>query len=125
MTTRHKHYEVIRAWCDGKPIQYNNDLGGGWFDYEHNSNHAPSFSDHVYYRIKPNEEAYVNYSDIIGHDATRLDKYKFVMVATGSIQLINMRGLNRWNETILKTSMGTLTLDTVRKAYPSITFEIE
>lgn len=52
MTQRHKHYDVIVAWAEGKPIQYKQPNSEKWIDQV-----APTFAlgwhnDHEY-RIKP------------------------------------------------------------------------
>jgi hypothetical protein len=47
---RHKHYEVIVAWAEGKKIQIKT-FDGQWVDWDHNT--APCFSAHIEHRIKP------------------------------------------------------------------------
>jgi len=50
MNKRHKHYETIVAWAEGKEIQFN--VGDGiWRDWTENS--CPSFCEHTEWRTKP------------------------------------------------------------------------
>jgi hypothetical protein len=51
---KHKHYECIVAWAEGKQVQFCSD-GGGWFDCEPHTNLSlfPNFSLDYSYRIKP------------------------------------------------------------------------
>jgi hypothetical protein len=51
MSKRHKHYDEIVAWANGKKIQYKFDGDAIWRDWC--SNEAPSFMDYSYFRIKP------------------------------------------------------------------------
>lgn len=53
MTTPHNHAEVIKAWADGKVIQYYvQDNNGHWDDFD--TNNVPSFNNDRYqWRIKP------------------------------------------------------------------------
>jgi len=48
MNKRHKHYDVIVAWADGKAIQFK---GRDWFDWANDC--PPSFDEDMEYRIKP------------------------------------------------------------------------
>lgn len=57
MTTPHKHAEVIKAWADGKTIQYSCD-GINWVDYTWEKNGSPAWYKHHYYRIKPEDIVY-------------------------------------------------------------------
>jgi hypothetical protein len=47
---KHKHYDVIVAWAEGKKIQYINTLGN-WEDW--NESYSPGFDNWAEYRIKP------------------------------------------------------------------------
>jgi hypothetical protein len=51
---KHKHYECIVAWAEGKQVQFCRD-GGEWFDCEPHTNLSlfPNFSLDYSYRIKP------------------------------------------------------------------------
>ena len=55
---KHKHYECIVAWAEGKQVQFCRD-GGEWFDCEPHTNLSlfPNFSLNYSYRIKPEPEA--------------------------------------------------------------------
>jgi hypothetical protein len=48
---KHKHYDIIVAWAEGKDIQWNNN--GVW----HNVSANPFWYDFTEYRIKPNSVA--------------------------------------------------------------------
>jgi len=45
---KHKHYDIIVAWAEGKDIQWNNN--GVW----HNVSSNPFWHDSTEYRVKPN-----------------------------------------------------------------------
>lgn len=49
MSQRHKHYDAIVAWAEGKQLQYK--VGGAWMDC--NKHYAPSFMEGEEYRVKP------------------------------------------------------------------------
>jgi len=52
---KHKFYNEIMAWAEGKPIQYQNYLN--WFDLEEGE--SPNFeTPHVNWRIKPETRKY-------------------------------------------------------------------
>jgi hypothetical protein len=44
---KHKHYDMIVAWAEGKEIQVE-EMDGTWSDIQ-----GPSWSGHNHYRIKP------------------------------------------------------------------------
>ena len=46
---RHKHYDMIVAWAEGKTVQNFNDIYNQWEDV----NGAPFWIDSFQYRIKP------------------------------------------------------------------------
>lgn len=48
---KHKHYDVIVAWAEGKPIQHRG-VGDEWRDWN-DSDVAPMFRTQWEYRIKP------------------------------------------------------------------------
>lgn len=48
MSKRHKHYDLIVAWAEGKQIQYYEDLLSDWRDIDH-----PNWFENHQYRIKP------------------------------------------------------------------------
>ncbi len=51
---KHKHYEVIVAWAEGKPIQFRLGVNDKWIDWLHLPDRdPPSFSDRLDWRIKP------------------------------------------------------------------------
>ena len=50
MSNRHKHADLIHAWCEGAEIEYKVH-NGGWVALEH-----PSWNDQNEYRIKPEEK---------------------------------------------------------------------
>lgn len=53
MNTRHKHYECIVAWAEGKKIQYK--AGGSpWLNLDYK---FPSWLDDIEYRIKPEKKS--------------------------------------------------------------------
>lgn len=52
MNTPHKNAEVIKAWADGKEIQYRFE-DGKWHDFEHCGTAGPWISDSPQWRIKP------------------------------------------------------------------------
>lgn len=48
---KHKHYDVIMAWAEGKPIQFRTRTGASWIDWlDHLS---PAWNAAVDYRVKP------------------------------------------------------------------------
>ena len=49
--SKHKHYDVIVAWAEGKPIQFKNPNSTTWED--HNSILTPGFRPDKEYRVKP------------------------------------------------------------------------
>jgi hypothetical protein len=51
---KHKHYDVIVAWAEGKPIQYMEQ--DKWLDWTWGVN-APGFSPSYNYRIKPEKKS--------------------------------------------------------------------
>jgi hypothetical protein len=52
---KHKYYDVIMAWAEGKPIQYQNCVLVNWCDLEEGK--SPNFeAPHVNWRIKPEPE---------------------------------------------------------------------
>lgn len=58
---KHKHYETILAYAEGKQIQYQNNHDGKWIDTGH-----PSFYDAYEYRVKPEPKPDVIKYTIIG-----------------------------------------------------------
>lgn len=48
MSNKHKHYDLIVAWAEGKQIQYYNAGCSNWHDIEH-----PNWGENTQYRIKP------------------------------------------------------------------------
>jgi hypothetical protein len=59
---RHKHYEVIIAYANGKEIQCYSEQTKQWVDA-----YRPSFLDHVQYRVKPEPKqdtiSFLNHGD--------------------------------------------------------------
>lgn len=51
MSTPHKHCDIIKAWADGKKIQFSVSGKGGWRDIK--SNATPEFDRDLFYRVKP------------------------------------------------------------------------
>jgi hypothetical protein len=49
MTSKHKHYDVIVAWAEGKPIQFKSECGS-WKDFKGD---IPSFMWFDEWRVKP------------------------------------------------------------------------
>ena len=61
MTTPHKWADVIKAWADGKPIQFTNRFTKGWVDWtEGRPNMQPQFNQDLW-RVKPNTIKYRRY----------------------------------------------------------------
>ena len=56
MIKRHKHYDVIIAFAEGKTIQGRHPEVGEWWDVDN-----PSFLAHMQYRVKPVVLRYRNY----------------------------------------------------------------
>lgn len=46
--TKHKHYDLIIAWANGAPVQFQVNFTKEWVDIKN-----PSWSSHYEYRIKP------------------------------------------------------------------------
>lgn len=53
MNTKHKYYEVIVAWAEGKQVQFKIKPKGRWIDWI--TDMIPSFNEGFEYRIKPSE----------------------------------------------------------------------
>ena len=53
MSQRHKHYDIIVAWAEGKPIQFRNGPDG-WQDFPTGT--TPIFCSDTLYRIKPEKK---------------------------------------------------------------------
>jgi hypothetical protein len=49
---KHKWYNEIVAWAEGKTIQYKHGDTSVWKDYTYSN--TPSFKDEIQYRVKPN-----------------------------------------------------------------------
>lgn len=94
MTQKHKHYDAIVAWAEGKRIQYRR-AGGVWLDTG-----VPSFYAHYEYRVKPEVLRYrvalIGFADAGGPDvATARSEYdarKFEQFSTF------IRWLTDWQE---------------------------
>ena len=54
MNKRHKHYEIIMAWAEGKEIQFFDSDENQWRDWGYTS--CPSFTVTSEWRIKPEPE---------------------------------------------------------------------
>ena len=52
MNKRHKHYDVIVAWAEGKEIQFRAKPSDVWNDFK-TWDAAPTFHSELQYRIKP------------------------------------------------------------------------
>jgi len=52
MNKRHKHYDVIVAWAEGKEIQFREKPSDVWNDFK-TWDAAPTFHSELQYRIKP------------------------------------------------------------------------
>ena len=52
---KHKHYDMIVAWAEGKTIQFRLNNGGPWVDYYGS---APAWHPSSEYRVKPDPSAY-------------------------------------------------------------------
>lgn len=86
---KHKHYDVIVAWAEGKPIQYRMP-GGFWTDLTVNHHtHTPEFG--VYeWRVKPAVVKYRNY-------LYRLAEGQYVVrTAQADFKSEGMDGFVRW-----------------------------
>lgn len=54
---KHKHYDVIVAWAEGKTVQFKSPADNEWIDVVPSSDaSSPAFRSHVEYRIKPETE---------------------------------------------------------------------
>lgn len=67
MNQRHKHYDMIVAWAEGKKLQFSDPIYNvnEWHDVQA----APVWSDNTRYRIKPQKLKYRRYfmeSDLDG-----------------------------------------------------------
>lgn len=51
MTTKHKHYDCIIAWAEGKQIEYYASGVDKWFFVQ-----SPNWIESIQYRIKPEEK---------------------------------------------------------------------
>lgn len=77
---KHKWAEVIKAWAEGREIQYSTDNGINWFNMT--GNLTPEFSfDNTVWRIKPESET-ITYR--LGLFKTIDNRYK-VMVSHGPV----------------------------------------
>lgn len=73
--TRHKHFEVIKAWAEGAEIQYRRYKEEQWLDAAH-----PCFNAEFEYRVKPRtvkREGWVNIYHICSVHATEEIAKKF------------------------------------------------
>lgn len=66
MNKPHKHAELIKAWADGKQIQFRNTPNGEWRDV---TSSYPSWTSD-FYRIKPEAKP-----DMVFH--AQIDNYKY------------------------------------------------
>jgi len=57
MNKRHKHYEIIMAWAEGKAIQFFDSDENQWRDWGYTS--CPSFTVTSEWRIKPEPDVVV------------------------------------------------------------------
>lgn len=84
---KHKHYDVIVAWAEGKPIQFRfpEELWKDW-----GSPNGPSFGEHCYWRVKPAVVKYRNY-------LYRLAEGQYVVrTAQADFKSEGMGGFVRW-----------------------------
>jgi len=58
MNKRHKHYETIVAWAEGKEIQFRAKPSDVWNDFK-TWDAAPTFHSELQYRIKPEPDVVV------------------------------------------------------------------
>lgn len=77
MTTRHKHYDAIVAFAEGKTIQFGLPRNGGWQDWGHP--YCPGFYEGQEYRVKPAPVKYRNclmqYKDTLWVAAIKPENY--------------------------------------------------
>ena len=64
MNKRHKHYETIVAWAEGKKIQFRPCGDPKWEDQDENV--APRFYDDYEYRVKPKPDVVREYGAFDG-----------------------------------------------------------
>ena len=71
---KHKHYECIVAWAEGKDIEWKND------DVWHNLSGLPCWHDFVEYRIKPEiKPDKVRYFSIGRYGAVVIEQWRMVL----------------------------------------------
>lgn len=85
---KHKHYDVIVAWAEGKPIQSRHS-GRGWADWEKSHSLTPGFGSWEW-RVKPAVVKYRNY-------LYRLAEGQYVVrTAQADFKSEGMAGFVRW-----------------------------
>ena len=85
MTKRHKHYDVIIAFAEGKTIQYRHPEYGGWEDVDN-----PHFVDSLQYRVKPTVLRYRNY--LYSYDGIHF----YIAVATPDTPVNSGSDFHKW-----------------------------
>ena len=64
MAKPHKHAEVIKAWADGKPVQFRVSANAGWEDL--NTTNVVGWYEDYQYRIKPRKFVDITFSGMLG-----------------------------------------------------------
>ena len=97
---KHKWYNEIVAWAEGKPIQYKIRNKSVWNDWQDSTySNIPSFNGDIQFRVKPNTVKYRLYLD--GLDGDIVDNIMIILSSDDNLSETVMK-VESFNSTFIR-----------------------